>query len=129
MTSVLTTKGAATRHRILEAAAAEMRENGVAYHHPRRRAQRAHVSKSQLFHYFPDGKEELLLEVARYEADRVLDDQQPQLGNLTSWDAWTQWRDVVVARYRAQGEYCPLSAADVPGRTQHSRRTSRRAPS
>ena len=70
---------------------------------------RTATSKSQLFHYFPDGKEELLLAVARYEADRVLADQQPQLGELTSWPAWLAWRDTVVARYLGQGQHCPLS--------------------
>ena len=53
------------------------------------------ASKSQLFHYFPEGREQLLLAVARYEADLVLSDQQPQLGNLTSWAAWLAWRDTV----------------------------------
>jgi AcrR family transcriptional regulator len=110
MTAVLTPKGEATRHRIIEAAAEEMRENGVAVTTLDDVRNRAHVSKGQLFHYFPDGKEELLLAVAGFEAGRVLDDQQPQLGNLTSWAAWTEWRDVVVARYRAQGMDCPLSA-------------------
>jgi len=71
---------------------------------------RTRTSKSQLFHYFPDGREQLLLAVARYEADRVLADQQPQLGHLTSWDAWLAWRDAVIARYREQGQQCPLSA-------------------
>src|ERR1700753_384391 len=46
------------------------------------------TSKSQLFHYFPDGKSDLLLAVARYEAQQVLDDQQPMLGDLTSWPKW-----------------------------------------
>jgi AcrR family transcriptional regulator len=110
MTAALTPKGEATRHRIIEAAAEEMRENGVAVTTLDDVRNRAHVSKGQLFHYFPDGKEELLLAVAGFEAGRVLDDQQPQLGNLTSWAAWTEWRDVVVARYRAQGMDCPLSA-------------------
>jgi AcrR family transcriptional regulator len=71
---------------------------------------RTGTSKSQLFHYFPDGKDQLLLAVAQYEADRVLDDQQPHLGCLDSWDAWYRWRDVVVERYRAQGDSCPLGA-------------------
>jgi AcrR family transcriptional regulator len=110
MTAALTPKGEATRHRIIEAAADEMRENGVAVTTLDDVRNRAHVSKGQLFHYFPDGKEELLLAVAGFEAGRVLDDQQPQLGNLTSWAAWIEWRDVVVARYRAQGMDCPLSA-------------------
>jgi AcrR family transcriptional regulator len=68
------------------------------------------TSKGQIFHYFPGGKEELLLAVARHEADRVLDDQQPHLGALTSWAAWERWRDAVVARYRAQGRNCPLGS-------------------
>lgn len=110
MTAVLTLKGEATRHRIIEAAAAEMREHGVVVTTLDDVRNRAHVSKGQLFHYFPDGKEELLLAVAEFEAGRVLDDQQPQLGNLTTWAAWTEWRDIVVARYRAQGMDCPLSA-------------------
>jgi AcrR family transcriptional regulator len=110
MSEVLTPKGAATRRRIIEEAAAEMRDNGVAGTTLDDVRSRARVSKGQLFHYFPDGKEELLLAVARFEAGRVLDDQQPQLGALTSWAAWQEWRDVVVARYRAQGMDCPLSA-------------------
>ncbi|MDT5017279.1 MAG: hypothetical protein QOD39_3439, partial [Mycobacterium sp.] len=64
---------------------------------------------SQLFHYFPDGKEQLLLAVAEQEAQTVLDDQQPYLGALTSWAAWQRWRDAVVDRYRRQGQNCPLA--------------------
>lgn len=110
MTATLTAKGESTRRRIIEAAAAQMREGGVVVTTLDDILGRARVSKGQLFHYFPDGKEQLLLAVARFEAERVLDDQQPQLGNLTTWAAWTQWREVVVARYRAQGPDCPLNA-------------------
>jgi hypothetical protein len=39
----------------------------------------------------------------------VLDDQQPYLGELTSWVAWQRWRDAVVDRYRRQGQHCPLA--------------------
>ena len=70
---------------------------------------RTRTSKSQLFHYFPGGKEQLLLAVAQHEAERVLSDQQPYLGALTSWAAWQRWRDVVVERYRRQGQHCPLA--------------------
>jgi AcrR family transcriptional regulator len=71
---------------------------------------RSGTSKSQLFHYFPDGKDQLLLAVAQYEADRVLDDQQPYLGCLDSWQAWYRRRDTVVQRYEAQGEQCPMGS-------------------
>ena len=109
MSAKLTPKGAATRDRIVEGAAAEIREHGVTATLDDIRG-RTRTSKSQLFHYFPDGREQLLLAVARYEADRVLADQQPQLGHLTSWEAWLAWRDAVVARYRQQGQECPLNA-------------------
>jgi AcrR family transcriptional regulator len=108
-TPSLTVKGAATRQRIVEAASAEIREFGVTATLDDIRS-RARASKSQLFHYFPDGREQLLLAVARYEADRVLADQQPQLSDLGSWDAWLAWRDTVLARYREQGQQCPLNA-------------------
>ena len=104
----LTAKGRATRQRIIEGAAAHLRSDdpaGVTLDDIRAITG---TSKGQIFHYFPDGKEELFLAVARYEADRVLDDQQPHLGALTSWPAWERWRDAVVARYRAQGRSCPL---------------------
>ena len=109
MTTSLTPKGAATQRRIVEGAASQIREDGVTVTLDDIRA-RTGTSKSQLFHYFPGGREQLLLAVARYEADRVLSDQQPQLGGLTSWSAWLEWRDTVVARYRAQGQQCPLNA-------------------
>ena len=104
----LTVKGRATRQRIIEGAAAHLRSDetaGVTLDDIRAITG---TSKGQIFHYFPGGKEELFLAVAQFEADRVLDDQQPHLGALTSWAAWQRWRDAVVARYRAQGRSCPL---------------------
>ncbi|MEU4450757.1 TetR/AcrR family transcriptional regulator [Nocardioides sp. NPDC023903] len=78
------------------------------------------TSNSQIFHYFPGGKEELFLEVARYEADLVIEDQQPYLSALDTWADWERWRETVLARYRAQGQQCPLGSlmsqlAETPG--------------
>jgi AcrR family transcriptional regulator len=105
----LTAKGLATRRRIIEGAAAEIRERGVAVTTLDDVRARTQTSKSQVFHYFPGGKEQLLLAVAQHEAELVLSDQQPYLGALTSWEAWQRWRDVVVDRYRRQGQQCPLA--------------------
>lgn len=105
----LTPKGRATRQRIIDGAAAEIKERGVAVATLDDIRSRTRTSKSQLFHYFPDGKEQLLLAVAQHEAQKVLEDQQPHLGSLTSWAAWQRWRDVVVDRYRRQGQQCPLA--------------------
>ncbi|MUL78195.1 TetR/AcrR family transcriptional regulator [Mycolicibacterium sp. CBMA 226] len=105
----LTAKGQATRARIIDGAAAEIRERGVAQTTIEDVMARTQTSKSQIFHYFPRGKEQLLLAVATLESQRVLDDQQPHLSSLTSWAAWQRWRDVVVERYRRQGQNCPIA--------------------
>lgn len=110
MVRELTAKGRATRSRIVDGAAEVLRERGVAAVTLDDVMARTSTSKSQLFHYFPDGKDELLLAVAQYEADRVLEDQQPYLSCLDSWDAWARWRDVVVRRYEEQGDHCPLGS-------------------
>ena len=83
------------------------------------------TSKGQLFHYFPGGKEELLLAVAQYEADHVLEDQQPYLSSLDTWDSWQAWRNALVDRYRLQGARCPLASlmnqvGAVPGAAEVS---------
>jgi AcrR family transcriptional regulator len=105
----LTSKGLATRQRIIEGAAAEIRDRGVVLTTLEDIMARTHTSKSQLFHYFPDGKEQLLLAVAAFESQTVIDDQQPHLSALTSWAAWQRWRDVVVDRYRRQGQNCAIA--------------------
>lgn len=84
-----------------------LRERGVAFTTLDDIRARTGTSKSQLFHCFPEGKDELLLAVAQFEADRVLEDQQPHLGSL---DSWYRWRDAVVERYERQGDQCPLGS-------------------
>ncbi|MFF5083972.1 TetR/AcrR family transcriptional regulator [Actinoplanes sp. NPDC000266] len=108
MTRTLTPKGEQTRRRIVSGAAAELRERGVDEVRLEDVMARTGTSKSQLFHYFPDGKEGLLLAVVQQEADQVLADQEPYLSHLTSWEAWGKWRDRVVDRYVSQGDRCPL---------------------
>jgi AcrR family transcriptional regulator len=107
---VLTAKGAATRTRIVEGASALIREQGVANVGLDDIRAATATSKSQLFHYFPDGKSDLLLAVAQHEADRVLAEQQPLLGDLTSWRKWQAWRRRVIEIYDGQRAGCPLSA-------------------
>src|SRR6201988_4294665 len=118
----LTARGAATRARIVEGAATLIRERGIAEVAMDDIRAATSTSKSQLFHYFPDGRTQLLAAVAQHEADRVLEDQQPALDQLTSWAAWQAWRDRVVERYRAQGQSCPLAVLTSqlgPGSPEH----------
>ncbi|MFC9845926.1 TetR/AcrR family transcriptional regulator [Streptomyces sp. NPDC060223] len=113
MRGEFTAKGKATRRRIVEGAAAVLREKGVISATLDDIMARTRTSKSQLFHYFPDGKDELLVAVAQFEADQVLEDQQPYLGRLDSWEAWEQWRDVVIKRYEVHGDECPLGSLSL----------------
>jgi AcrR family transcriptional regulator len=105
----LTAKGVATRQRIVMGAAALIREAGVGDTTLDDIRLQTATSKSQLFHYFPNGRNELLLAVARFEADRVLADQQPHLSDLSTWDSWVRWRAALLERYERQGPTCPLA--------------------
>ncbi|WP_213816391.1 TetR/AcrR family transcriptional regulator [Glaciihabitans sp. dw_435] len=110
MTAVLTKKGEATRARIIQGSAATIREIGLANTGLDQIRARTGTSQSQLFHYFPEGKAELLLAVADYEATRILDDQRPLLDALTSWTAWEQWSERILETYEREGVHCGLSA-------------------
>ena len=105
----LTAKGAATRQRIIEGAAGVIREVGLGDTTLDDIRMRTGTSKSQLFHYFPSGRDELLLAVAQFEADRVLLDQQPHLSDLTTWESWQRWKAALLRRYRKQGATCPMA--------------------
>ncbi len=107
---VLTAKGAATRQRIVDGAALLIREQGVVNVGLDDIRAATATSKSQLFHYFPDGKADLMLAVARREAEQVIAEQMPQLGDLTTWRKWQAWRRRVLKMYDEQREGCALSA-------------------
>ena len=107
--SGITTRGEAVRQRIVESTGTLARERGLANTSLDDIGDTAQVSRSQLFHYFPEGRESLLLAVLRYEAAQVLEDQDPFLHQLDSWEAWAAWRDLVVQRYAKQGSRCPMS--------------------
>jgi TetR/AcrR family transcriptional repressor of nem operon len=98
----LTAKGAATRLRIVEAAAARIRARGAAGTSTDDVRADARVSASQLYHYFSD-KKELVRAVVAHEAAIAVAEQQPQLGSLDSIASLRSWRDAVVARTQRSG--------------------------
>src|ERR1700761_6883219 len=95
----LTPKGAATRARIVEAAADLILAHGAAATSLDAIRAGTETSKSQLFHYFPDGKSELVAAIAAFQSDRVINAQRPHLEALDSWESWRAWRDAVIAHY------------------------------
>ncbi|MDO8187372.1 TetR/AcrR family transcriptional regulator [Conexibacter sp. JD483] len=108
----LTAKGAATRARIVAAAADQVLERGVGGTSLDDVRGATSTSKSQLFHYFPDGKHELVRAIADFQGARVLDAQRPALDRLDSWESWQRWREAVLAHYtRVDGvRGCPIGS-------------------
>jgi AcrR family transcriptional regulator len=106
----LTARGAATRARIIDAAADLIYAQGVDRTSLDEVMVASGVSKSQLYHYFAD-KDALVLEVIALQTERVLAAQQPHLGALDSLCALRAWRDAIVRlndQTRRRG--CPLGS-------------------
>lgn len=110
MSARLTARGAATKRRLVEGAALLMREQGAAETNLDQVLHATSTSKSQLFHYFPDGRAGLLVAVTGYESEQVMEAQRPYIDDLSSLDSWRAWRDAVVEHYVALGERCPMGA-------------------
>lgn len=92
----LTVKGAATRARIVEAAAGLIFERGVARTGIEDVQRVAAVSASQLYHYFAD-KQALVHAVVDHQARAVLEGQLPLLDRLDSMEGLRAWRELLVA--------------------------------
>jgi AcrR family transcriptional regulator len=93
---------------MIHAAALLIRENGVAETTLDDVLAATSTSKSQMFHYFPAGRADLLIAVAGHEVAQVLEAQEPYLSDLSSNTAWEQWRRAVMDHYVTLGDRCPL---------------------
>ena len=91
----LTARGAATRSRIVDAAADLIYEHGVERTSLDDVMAASGVSKSQLYHYFAD-KDALVLEVIALQAERVLAAQQPHLEALDFLRALRAWGQAII---------------------------------
>ena len=107
----LTPRGAATRARIVAAAAELMYVKGV--HATTLDDVRAasNTSKSQLYNHFPD-KVELVRAVVAARAAQVLDRERGNLQRLKSFRGLVRWRDALVQRNALQhgAHGCALGA-------------------
>jgi AcrR family transcriptional regulator len=107
----LTPKGMATRARIVAAAADLVLSRGVGGTSLDDIGAGTGTSKSQLFHYFPGGKSDLVGAVVSLQGERVLEAQRPFLDALDTWAAWEGWCEAVVAHYGSQPHWgCPIGA-------------------
>jgi TetR/AcrR family transcriptional repressor of nem operon len=122
----LTPRGAATRARIVEAAAELMYVKGVNATTLDDVREASGTSKSQLYNHFAD-KDALVRAVAELRAARVLAREGAQLSRLNSFNGLVRWRNALVRRNAAQnGAYgCVLGsmAAEVSDHDDEARET------
>ena len=107
----LTSRGAATKLRIVEAAASLAYATGAGRMNLDEVMEASGTSKSQLYHYFED-KDALVREVIGLQTNRVLQANAVHLDCLDSFQALRAWRDVMVAANRAGGGIggCPIGS-------------------
>jgi TetR/AcrR family transcriptional regulator, transcriptional repressor for nem operon len=98
----LTPKGARTRLRIVEEAAALIHERGVAGTTLEDVKAAAEVSGSQLYHYFPD-KDDLVQAVIDYHADGIVSRNRQVLGSANGVEAWREMVITAAKRTKAKG--------------------------
>lgn len=117
----LTARGAATRHRIVAAAADLMYIQGVGATSLDGVIEASGTGKSQMYHYFAD-KDALVIEVVSTQIDRVLGFQDQHLRRLDSLRGLERWRDALISgnRIRGGGHGCPLGslASELADRTE-----------
>ena len=98
----LTPKGARTRARIVQEAAALIHERGIAGATLEDVRKAAEVSGSQMTHYFPD-KNELVQAVIDYQADTIVTHQGRVLSSANGVEAWRNMVITAAKRTKAKG--------------------------
>jgi AcrR family transcriptional regulator len=98
-----TAKGAATRERILEAAANVLLNDGMAGFSVDRVRLEASASGSQMAHYFDD-RDDLIRAVVERQIEKVLTfHRQPKVGGLDTFEDWQQWAELNVQYLKRTG--------------------------
>ncbi|WP_131120087.1 TetR/AcrR family transcriptional regulator [Lichenihabitans psoromatis] len=120
----ITARGAATKTRIIEAAAGLVYRSGAGRLNLDDVMEASGTSKSQIYHYFPD-KDALVREVIALQTRRILQANADLLDELGSFDALRAWRDMLVAANRAGDDFggCPIGslASELAGGSEQAR--------
>ena len=107
----LTERGRRTRQRIVEATGQQILAAGIGGTSLDDVRAATLTSKSQLFHYFPGGKTELVRAVAEWEGDQLFAAQEPEIHDLSTWESWEAWRTRLVDYYIGLGRWaCPIGS-------------------
>lgn len=107
----LTQKGERTRQRIVEATGRQILASGIGGTSLDDVRAATLTSKSQLFHYFPGGKTELVMAVAQWEGEQLMAAQEPEIHDLSTRGSWERWRAGLVDYYIGLGRWaCPIGS-------------------
>jgi TetR/AcrR family transcriptional repressor of nem operon len=119
-----TPRGAATRARIVEAAAGLVYRRGASATSLEDIMEASATSKSQLYHYFAD-KDALMRAVIEFQTRRMMGVQAAHLGVVDSLAGLRRWRDAVVSMNKAARGVggCPLGslASELSDRSEGAR--------
>jgi TetR/AcrR family transcriptional regulator, transcriptional repressor for nem operon len=116
-----TRKGEATKARILEAATDLLiTGNDVSLDEVTRLTR---TSKGQLFHYFPEGKEELRRAAAERHLARLAQADAPAA--LATWQDWESWIEQILRLHEQQGRDDACEVAALAGRALDTDRITR----
>ena len=119
-----TARGAATRARIVEAAAGLVHLRGASPTSLEDIMEASATSKSQLYHYFAD-KDALMRAVIEFQTRRVTGGDAVLIDAFDSIDKLRRWRDGIVAMNKATREIggCPLGslASELADRSESAR--------
>jgi TetR/AcrR family transcriptional repressor of nem operon len=128
--STATTRGAATRARIIAAASQLVAEHGVAETRLDDIMAASGTSKSQIYHYFVD-REALMCAVVEAQSERVLGFQESCLSQVRSIGDLRAWRDTIVEINRSKRGVggCPIGslASELADRSESARETLARS--
>ncbi len=119
-----TARGAATRARIVKAAADLVYRHGASATSLEDIMEASATSKSQLYHYFAD-KNALMRTVIEFQTGQVMSVQSAHLDGVDSLAGLRRWRDAVVSINRATRGVggCPLGslASELSDRSESAR--------
>jgi TetR/AcrR family transcriptional repressor of nem operon len=109
-----TVKGAATRGRIVDAAADQLISGGAARLNLDDVLRETKTSKGQLFHYFPGGKPELSRAATERHVQRLT--AGDTVLDLSTWPAWHAWFAQIETKHEQQSHDDACEVAALGGR-------------
>lgn len=108
---MVSARGAITKSRIIESTVDHLVRYGRECTYLDDISAATSTSKSSLFHYFPGGKDELMIAATERQVERLLE-RDAISTPLNTWQAWDDWMAMMIRLHREQlpDDACEVSA-------------------